>query len=84
VASASTKRRRKKPAKREAEEEILEKGRWSGFTEQQRLEQEHRSEIENDMARMRCQQLIHGGCDAITPDASGGFPHWNVKAFKSA
>ena len=35
--------RRKKPARADVEEEILEQGRWSGLREQHRLERQYHS-----------------------------------------
>ena len=67
-------RRRKKPAKVEVEEELLEKGRCAGLKEQHRLEASNHSQIENEMARIRMQQFLSGGAAAITPDQFGGFP----------
>ena len=70
----TTARRRKKPARAEVEEELLERGRWSGLREQQRLERQNHSEVENEMARIRMQQFLAGGTAAITPDHHGGWP----------
>ena len=77
MASASVKRRRtpkKRSAKAEVEEQILEKGWCPGLKEQQQSEQEHHSQVENEMARVRMQQLLSGGTAAITPDHHGAFP----------
>ena len=78
MASASTKKRapsrRKKPAKVEAEQELLEKGRCSGLKEQHRLEAANHSQVENEMARVRMQRFLEGGADSIPWDARGGFP----------
>ena len=73
MASASAKTR-KKSAKAEAEEELLEKGRWSGFNEQHQLEAANHSQVENEMARTRMLQFLSGGTAAITPDTYGEFP----------
>ena len=70
----TTARRRKKPARADVEEEILEQGRWSGLREQHRLEQQHHSQVENEMARIRMQQFLAGGTSAITPDQHGTWP----------
>ena len=64
--------KRKKPAQLELEEEILEKGWWPGLKEQQRLEEQNHSQVENEMARVRMQQLLAGS--QITPDRHGGWP----------
>ena len=66
-------RRRKKPARVEAEEELLEKGRCSGLKEQHQLEASNHSQVENEMARIRMQQFLSGGTAAITPDQYGGW-----------
>jgi hypothetical protein len=60
---AAKKRRRPLPpkARAEAENEILEKGRWSQFTANSRLH----SEEENRTAQRRCKQLIDGGVAAV-------------------
>ena len=70
----TTARRRKKPARADVEEEILEQGRWSGLREQHRLERQNHSEVENEMARIRMQQFLVGGTSAITPDQHGPWP----------
>jgi hypothetical protein len=59
----SKRRRRPLPskAKAEAENEILEKGRWSQFTANSRFH----SEEENRTAQRRCKQLIDGGVAAV-------------------
>ena len=78
MASASAKKRapsrRKKSAKVEAEEELLEKGRCAGLKAQHRLEAANHSQVENEMARVRMQRFLEGGADAIPWDAHGGFP----------
>ena len=56
------KRRRRPPppkARAEAENEILEKGRWS----QLRANESLHTQAENNAARHRCRQLIDGGTD---------------------
>ena len=53
--------KRKRKAKVEAENEILEKGRWSQFTANSRFH----SEEENNAAQRRCKQLIDGGVAAV-------------------
>ena len=60
---AAKKRRRPLPpkARAEAENEILEKGRWSQFTANSRLH----SEEANAAAQRRCKQLIDGGVEAV-------------------
>ncbi|ABB34233.1 hypothetical protein [Synechococcus sp. CC9605] len=70
----TTARRRKKPVRANVEEEILERGRWSGLKEQHRLERQNQSEVENEMARIQMQQFLVGGTSAITPDGHGGWP----------
>ena len=58
----ATKRRpRQTKARAEAENEILEKGRWSQFTANSRLH----SDEENRAAQRRCKQLIDGGVAAV-------------------
>ena len=54
-------RPRQTKARAEAENEILEKGRWSQFTANSRLH----SDEENKAAQHRCRQLIDGGADAV-------------------
>ncbi len=58
-------KRRRRPllpkARAEAENEILEKGRWSQFTANSRFH----SEEENRNAQRRCKQLIDGGIEAV-------------------
>ena len=60
---AAKRRRRPLPpkAKAEAENEILEKGRWSQFTANSRFH----SDEENQAAQRRCKQLIDGGVAAV-------------------
>ena len=58
------KRRRSPPppkARAEAENEILEKGRWS----QLRTNESLHTQAENNAARHRCRQLIDGGVAAV-------------------
>ena len=58
------KRRRRPPppkARAEAENEILEKGRWS----QLRANESLHTQAENNAARQWCRQLIDGGVTAI-------------------
>jgi hypothetical protein len=58
-------KRRRRPlppkARAEAENEILEKGRWSQFTANSRFH----SDEENATAQRRCKQLIDGGVAAV-------------------
>ena len=54
-------RPRQTKARAEAENEILEKGRWSQFTANSRFH----SEQENKSAQRRCRQLIDGGVEAV-------------------
>ena len=58
-------KRRRRPlppkARAEAENEILEKGRWS----QLRANESLHTQAENNAARYRCRQLIDGGADAV-------------------
>ena len=63
----TTARRRKKPARADLEEEILEQGRWSGLREQHRLERQNHSEVENEMARIRMKQFLAGGTAPVQP-----------------
>ena len=60
---AAKRRRRPLPPKgrAEAENEILEKGRWSQFTANESLH----TQAENNAARHRCRQLIDGGVAAV-------------------
>ena len=60
---AAKRRRRPLPPKgrAEAENEILEKGRWSQFTANSRFH----SEEENWTAQRRCKQLIDSGVEAV-------------------
>ena len=60
---AAKKRRRPLPpkAKAEAENEILEKGRWSRFAANARFH----SDEDNNAARQRCRKLINGGIAAV-------------------
>ena len=54
-------RPRQTKARAEAENEILEKGRWSQFTANSRFH----SDEENKAAQRRCKQLIDGGVAAV-------------------
>ena len=45
----------------DAEEELLSKGRWSQFLENEKFH----SVEENTSARERCQQLLVGGVEAV-------------------
>ena len=68
---AAKRRRRPLPPKgrAEAENEILEKGRWSQFTANSRFH----SDEDNNAERQRCRQLIDGGVaavDWVEPDGS--------------
>ena len=58
-------KRRRRPlppkARAEAENEILEKGRWS----QLRANESLHTQAENNAARHRCRQLINGGVAAV-------------------
>ena len=58
-------KRRRRPlppkAKAEAENEILEKGRWS----QLRANESLQTQAENNAARHGCRQLIDGGVAAV-------------------
>ena len=60
----ATKGRRRPPppkARAEAENEILEKGRWT----QLRANESLHTQTENTAARHRCRQLIDGGVAAV-------------------
>ena len=58
-------KRRRRPlppkARAEAENEILEKGRWT----QLRANESLHTQAENNAARQRCRQLIDGGHAAV-------------------
>ena len=58
---AAKRRPRQTKARAEAENEILEKGRWSQFTANSRFH----SDEENRTAQRRCKQLIDGGVAAV-------------------
>ena len=58
---AAKRRPRQTKARAEAENEILEKGRWSQLRSNDRLH----TPAENNAARQRCRQLIDGGADAV-------------------
>jgi hypothetical protein len=64
----AAKKSRHRPAAVDAEEELLSKGRWSQFLENQQL---HRPE-ENAEAQLRCRQLIDGGVGSISWDEMMG------------
>ena len=53
--------RRKKPAKVEVEEDLLSKGRWSGYKEQQALQRQNHTAEENIVAREACRDLVEFG-----------------------
>ena len=61
-------KRRHRPAAVDAEEELLNKGRWSQFQANDAL---HRPD-EDNRARQRCRQLIEGGARAISWDELTG------------
>ena len=53
--------RHKKSAKVEVEEDLLSKGRWSGYKEQQALQEQNHTTEENIIAREACRQLVESG-----------------------
>ena len=55
---------KERSAKAEVEEQIPEKGWCPGLKEQQHSEQEHCSQVEDELALVRMQQLLNGrlGC----------------------
>ena len=57
----AAKKRRHRPAAVDAEEELLSKGRWSQFLENEKFH----SVEENTSARERCKQLLIGGVAAV-------------------
>ena len=61
IAVMAAKKRRHRPAAVDAEEELLSKGRWSQFLENEKFH----SVEENTSARERCKQLLVGGVAAV-------------------
>ena len=53
--------RRKKTAKVEVQEDLLSTGRWSGYKEQQALQQQNHTVEENQRDREACRQLVESG-----------------------
>ena len=60
-------RRPRKPARAEAESEVLQRVRWSGLREQRALQAKHHLAAENDEAHRCCKQFLSGGIDADDP-----------------
>ena len=58
---AAKRRPRQTKARAEAENEILEKARWSQLLTNESLH----TQAENNAARQRCRQLIDGGVAAV-------------------
>lgn len=55
------KKRRHKSGKAEVEEDILTKGRWSGYKEQQRLQAQSHTADQNQRDREACRRLVSEG-----------------------
>ena len=68
-------KRHRKPSLGQIEDELLSKGRWRQYRDQQESEARNHSASDNDSAHRRCRQLLSGGFGAIEPDRHGGFPH---------
>ena len=54
-------RRRKKSAKAELEEDLLQSPRWSGLRQKQRLQALHHTSQQNAADRAACRALVEGG-----------------------
>ena len=59
------------------EELLLEEGWWPALKEQQRLEAQNHSQVKNEMARVRMQQLLFGS--TITPDRHDDWLVWGMR-----
>ena len=60
-----TARRRRKPCKRQIEDDRLANARWSEQRQQHELEARNHSEQENCAARRRTRELLEGGWGSI-------------------
>ena len=65
VASHHPKPRRRKPARAEIGNDLLEHPRWLGLRQQQRLQSRNHTAAENDAARRRCLEFLQGGTAAM-------------------
>ena len=61
MAGHRPKPRRRKPARAEIENNLLDQPRWSGLRQQQRLQSRNHTEHENHAAHRRCRALVEQG-----------------------
>ena len=59
-------KRRHKKSQGELEDDLLSNPRWSGLREQQRLQQQNHSAVENQRARDECRRLREEGYGALS------------------